>query len=274
MVKAAVARPPGSPPAPLASVIAALEGVLGARYQDCWSLALPVAAELMGQLKRPGAPLASGLIERIGEICSGGDEAAAAGNTASDGMVLAAQEALGAALRSVGPEAVLNVLPLAIQEGLDSGAEARTWLLPLLRTHVRNARLAYWGEAMLPLARDMASRAAKASTRTDDRSRREARICASLEAQIWATLPSFCNWALDVDTAFRWDGVQSGTLSPNVSSTVSATTSLRPLRCAWLLANSYLPARPQTTPQAGHMQRTWPVPSTSAWIFASLFAMH
>lgn len=63
----------------------------------------------------------------------------------------AAQEALGRALRSLGPAAVLSVLPLNIKEGLEGrpGAEPRTWLLPLLRKHVAGAPLQFWAGELL-----------------------------------------------------------------------------------------------------------------------------
>jgi hypothetical protein len=32
---------------------------------------------------------------------------------------------------------------------------------------------------------------------------REAQVCGALEAQLWATLPSFCSWAVDTPIAFK-----------------------------------------------------------------------
>ena len=111
-----------------------------------------------------GAPLAGGLLERIGELCSGGDEAEAAGGGGDDdGLLLAAQDALGAAMQALGPEAVLAALPLNLAEGLAGTGEARTWMLPLLRLHVHGARLGYWGRVLLPQARELGSRAAAAA---------------------------------------------------------------------------------------------------------------
>lgn len=107
-----------------------------------------------------GAPLAGGLLERIGDLCAGGDDAdAEGGGGTSDALLLAAQTALGTALHALGPEAVLAALPLNLAEGLAGTGEARTWLLPLLRIHVRGARLGYWGRVLLPMARELGSRA-------------------------------------------------------------------------------------------------------------------
>ena len=122
-----------------------------------------VCAEMIEKLGLRGAGLAAGLLERIGELCAGADDAAAAGQQAMDEqLLLVAQNALGAAMRSLGPETVLAALPLNLSEGLAGTGEARTWLLPLLRMHVHSGRLSYWGKVLLPLAREMGNRATAA----------------------------------------------------------------------------------------------------------------
>ena len=166
-----------------------------------------VAAELIKRLGRAGAPLAAGLLQRLGELCAGADEAAAQGAAVDEATIAAAQSALGAALCSLGPEAVLAALPLNLLVGLDAAAqrgplvEARTWLLALLCRHVRGARLSFWGAALLPLARQLATRAAAAAQ--SPARQREAQICGALEAQVWLTLPAFCSWAEDGGEALR-----------------------------------------------------------------------
>jgi ribosomal RNA-processing protein 12 len=75
-------------------------------------------AELIEKLGRPGAPLAEGLVQRVGELCAGAEDAEdAAGAADDDGgardqVLVAAQSALGAAMRALGPEVVLAALPL------------------------------------------------------------------------------------------------------------------------------------------------------------------
>lgn len=84
------------------------------------------------------------------------------------------------------------------EQGLEGTGEARTWLLPMLRQHVTAASLGFWGTTLLPLARDMGSRAATASSL-------QALQCRALEAQLWAAFPAFCSWPLDLHEAFRQD---------------------------------------------------------------------
>lgn len=194
-------------------IISAVESALGPQYRDAWEGSLSVAAELLEKLGAQGAVLASGLVFRIGQLCAGVDDLAAAATGMDQGdengqqqqeeearLTMAAQSALGIALRALGPAAVLNVLPLLLEEGLEGTDEARTWLLPLLRTHVRNTNVGYWQEALLPLARAMGSRAAAAGQ--NPARQQEAQVCLTLEAQIWATLPSFCSWSTDIGDAF------------------------------------------------------------------------
>ena len=88
----------------------------------------------------------------------------------------------------------------SLQQGLEGRAEARTWLLPMLRQHVSGAELGFWGRTLLPLARRMGGRAAQA--RAAGR-QLEGLQCAALEAQLWASLPAFARWPCDAPQAFR-----------------------------------------------------------------------
>lgn len=194
-------------------IVSAVESALGPQYRDAWEGSLSVAGELLEKLgtSPQAAELATGLVLRIGQLCAGADDLAATAvdNDDEDGdeqqdeearLTMAAQTTLGVALRALGPEAVLYVLPLQLVEGLEGTDEARTWLLPLLRTHIRNTNVDYWHKALLPLARAMGSRAAAAGK--NSARQQEAQVCLTLEAQIWATLPSFCSWAEDIGNAF------------------------------------------------------------------------
>ncbi|KAL3148459.1 hypothetical protein ABBQ38_013906 [Trebouxia sp. C0009 RCD-2024] len=187
---------------PAHNIVLAVANMLTVRYQDGWVGALSVAGELLETLGSAGAPLAEGLLLRLGEMCAGASDAAEEGaDEASDKVSLAAQNALGQGIKSMGPAAVLTVLPLGLVEALEGKGEARTWLIPLLRQHVQQAHLAYWGSELLPLARALGSRAALAQQ--SPARQLEAQQCRALELQLWNTLQSFCSWALDTSTAFR-----------------------------------------------------------------------
>lgn len=108
--------------APLQSLVAAVASALGARYQEAWGLALPVAGKLFEVLAAGGAGAAAApLLTALGQICAGlsdaaeqreaavmqamdvdGEAAAAAAVAAgSSSYAAAAEAALGTGLRWV-----------------------------------------------------------------------------------------------------------------------------------------------------------------------------
>ena len=89
-----------------------------------------------------------------------------------------------------------RVLPPLPQE-LEGTAQARTWLLLLLRHHARHCQLLYWCTALLPLARRMGALAAAGGNSM------RALQCRALEAQLWACLPAFASYPVDLPEAFR-----------------------------------------------------------------------
>ncbi len=82
----------------------------------CSCCLLPVVGELFEKLGRPGAPVADGLLHRVGELCAGAAEAEEDETAAAAECAPAAAAAMGCALRALGPEAVLATLPLHLQE--------------------------------------------------------------------------------------------------------------------------------------------------------------
>lgn len=67
-------------------------------------------------------------------------------------VAAAARDALGAALRALGPYVVTRVLPLNVKEqlaGVAGVGDVRTWMIPLMRRHVCGAPLGYWGAELL-----------------------------------------------------------------------------------------------------------------------------
>lgn len=213
----------GSKSAPaVLSVIAAVTGTLGARYEEVWPLSLAVAGTLIERLgQHPAGPsLSHSVLKCIGDILEGAQEAAeedeerdgllatAAGAGGAGGIRAAAEAALGCALRSLGPSVVLQTLPLNLQDALNlnpspasSESQPRTWLLPLLRKYVQGAELGFWGKTMFPLAKEMAARSESAAA-TGGAGARLVQACHLLELQVWACLPSFCSWAMDLPSSY------------------------------------------------------------------------
>lgn len=150
---------------------------------------LAVVSELinkLGSLKLPA--LATPLLEQLGALAAGAFDAQEDGGTRTDIPSAASAQhgpaveaALGSALRALGPPAVLAVLPLNIKAALDGRGEPRTWMLPLMRKHVRGAQLGYWAQALMPLAVALGQRSAAASAAGQ---KAFASSCLALEMQV------------------------------------------------------------------------------------------
>ena len=76
-----------------------------------------VAEELLEGLRAEHASAAEALLERLGDMCATAAEALAedGGDDEVAGLGRAAGKALGAAITSMGPAAVLRILPLTLE---------------------------------------------------------------------------------------------------------------------------------------------------------------
>ncbi|KAL6777299.1 hypothetical protein ACKKBF_B20970 [Auxenochlorella protothecoides x Auxenochlorella symbiontica] len=199
-IRAAAEAPAAGRPRGLHALVSALESALSAHSEAGWPGALGLCARLFAALGREGAEAAAPLVARVAGLCDGADEGAAPDAAPADGPRLAAQQCMAAALRTLGPRAVLSVAPLGLLEGLRTGAQARTWMLPLLRQNGGAGELGFWAEQLLPTAQAIGKRGAVATKGKKDR---EAQLCATLESQLWACLPAFVSWAEDGGAVWR-----------------------------------------------------------------------
>jgi ribosomal RNA-processing protein 12 len=93
-------------------------------------------------------------------------------------------------------------------QGFSGRAEARTWLLPLMRQHVTGANLGYWGSVLLPTGRGVINYALQfmklSAAGSSDAQEQEMQFRA-LEKQVWATLPAFARWPRDGATGLMYE---------------------------------------------------------------------
>ena len=188
-------------PSELKKIVVAVESSFGAQYYQSWELSLAIATTLVQKIGRPGAYFVEGIVQKIGELCAGADDIAAEESGERAHIAHAAQESLGVCLRSLGPEIVLQILPLELEEALDGQCEGRTWLIPLLKMHIRSCRLSFWITDLYPTACALEHRRNKVKEEASQS--REHNTLYALELQLWSTLPSFCNWAEDISDVFR-----------------------------------------------------------------------
>ncbi|KFP71870.1 RRP12-like, partial [Acanthisitta chloris] len=141
-------------------------------------------------------------------------------------------QAVGAAVSTMGPEVLLEAVPLEIDGKEETLEFPRSWLLPVLRDYVQGARLGFFTSYFLPLAAALKSRAleftqagesAEAKISLVTRNAWEllpwythgARLGSSdlgedcwpltffFACQVWTLLPGFCTHPTDVLGAFK-----------------------------------------------------------------------
>ncbi|KAK9455509.1 armadillo-type protein [Dipodascopsis uninucleata] len=145
----------------------------------------------------------------------------------------AADIVLCAAIGALGPDKVLSLLPLNI-ENPSAKEPGRAYLLPLLRDNISQARLGLFIEELLPLAERLAALAAEEAA--SDENSLPAKIHSTLVDQLWALLPRFCDQPTDLASAFSNNSV----FPERLASTLYQEPERRPMVCRALrvLVNS------------------------------------
>lgn len=107
---------------------------------------------------------------------------------------------VGAAVESMGPEVVLKAIPLQITGTEETFDFPRSWLVPVIRDHVKNTELGFFSRYFLPLAATVKKRAGELAQAGRNL---EAKIYETLQWQIWTMLPGFCTKPTDVVVSFK-----------------------------------------------------------------------
>uniref|UniRef100_A0A3Q2Q955 Ribosomal RNA processing 12 homolog n=1 Tax=Fundulus heteroclitus TaxID=8078 RepID=A0A3Q2Q955_FUNHE len=108
--------------------------------------------------------------------------------------------AVGGAVESMGPEVVLAAVPLNIT-GYDDLEFPRSWLVPVIRDHVKNTCLGFFASYFLPLATTLKQR----DELEQEGKKLEAKVYQTLQIQfqIWTMLPGFCTGPVDLIASFK-----------------------------------------------------------------------
>ncbi|KFQ78909.1 RRP12-like, partial [Phaethon lepturus] len=122
---------------------------------------------------------------------------------------------------TMGPEVLLEAVPLEIDGKEETLDFPRSWLLPVLRDYVQGARLGFFTSYFLPLAAALKSRALEF---TQSGKSVEAKIYDTLQWQVWTLLPGFCTHPTDVLGAFKG-------LARTLGMAISERPDLRPTVC-------------------------------------------
>ncbi|KAK4149423.1 NUC173 domain-containing protein [Chaetomidium leptoderma] len=169
-------------------LVSTVESLLTVKYQAAWLETFNVIGAMFDALRWRAAPYLLAITKSIGEM---------RGNDSFTGKQ-EADEVLGKAIRAMGPEAVLGVLPLNLAKPV-RGQPGRAWMLPLLRDYTSNTNLAHFRTEFVPLSAAMFQRVLDhgAAPKT-----MEIKIFETVVQQIWSILPGYCDLPLDLVEAF------------------------------------------------------------------------
>jgi ribosomal RNA-processing protein 12 len=224
-------------PPPMIGVAKSIESALGMRYRAAWPFTIPVATQCFQRLGVAGGALLTGSLAALGEMGAN-----------ADGLRCKTQieTCISTAAEYIGAEALLEQLPLRLEESIDKSLErrgddddvqdeedmdiddesdgSRLWLVPLLRRSLTGARMSYFGEFVLPEACRLGGRAAKAQS---ENRLFEAQRCRAAELALWSLLPGFANFPIDAGESFP-------TFAKELGQALSAREDLRAPICECL----------------------------------------
>ena len=162
--------------------------LLSVKYQAAWMEVFSVLSALFQSLRWRSAPFANDIVTAVGDL---------RGNDSFSGKK-EADIVLGKAVEAIGPEAVLDLLPLNLSHPKAS-QPGRAWLLPILRDHVSNTTLAHFRSEFVPLSQTMFQRVLD---HNDSQKTMQIKIYETLVQQAWALLPGYCYLPLDLQSSF------------------------------------------------------------------------
>ncbi|UPK98938.1 hypothetical protein LCI18_009873 [Fusarium solani-melongenae] len=172
----------------LEKVAKTAESLLTVQFQAAWLQTFNVLGAMFDSLRWRSFPIMMNVAKTIGEIRENGSF-----RNKKD-----ADEVIGKAIRAMGPEAVLSVLPLNLAKPA-KGQPGRAWMFPILRDYTSNTNLAHFKSEMVPLSELMFQ---KVLDHGQAEKTMEVKIYETVVQQIWSTLPGYCDLPLDLTEAF------------------------------------------------------------------------
>ncbi|KAK0108470.1 hypothetical protein ONS95_003273 [Cadophora gregata] len=166
---------------------AAME-LLSVKYQAAWMETFNVMGAMFDGLRWRADPILIDVVKTIGEL---------RGNESFTGKK-EANEIIGKAIRAMGPDSVLRILPLNLAKP-KAGQPGRAWMLPVLRDYVSNTSLRHFRTEFVPLSEIMF---AKVLAHGEAEKTMEVKLFETVVQQTWAIFPGYCDLPLDLTDSF------------------------------------------------------------------------
>ncbi len=162
--------------------------LLSIKYQAAWMEVFRTLSALIQAMRWRGGDYLLPVVKAVGDL---------RGNDSFQGKK-EADELLGHAIRNMGPDVVLSILPHNLDQN-NHKHQGRAWLLPLLRDHVSNTKLAHFKSDLMPLSEQIYQQVMEHGTAEKTP---RIKIYETVVHQIWATLPGYCDLPLDLHVTF------------------------------------------------------------------------
>ncbi|KAJ2725484.1 pre-rRNA processing protein [Coemansia sp. Benny D115] len=173
----------------VAKIVKSLTAGLSYRYRESWTLIMLLIAAMFQRLGKRAHPVMDSLLVEISNMRMEPEFE----------LKNEADAVLGAAVRAIGPQLFLEVLPLNLSTTQRKGDVGRAWLLPLMKGHIRNTELQFFVSTMLPLADELSAQSLQFANQGREI---ESKVFSALSIQVWALLNGFCNVPSDILEAF------------------------------------------------------------------------
>ncbi|KAF2005141.1 ribosomal RNA-processing protein 12 [Amniculicola lignicola CBS 123094] len=162
--------------------------LLSVKYQAAWMEVFSLLSATFELLKWRAEPIFRPIVRAVGEL---------RGNESFTGKK-EADAVLSKAITAMGPDVVLEILPLNLPRP-PPGQAGRVWMLPLLRDSVHNTKLAHFRAEMVPLSEALYQKVIEHGSKEKTM---EVKVFETVVQQIWSTLPGYCDLPLDLTEAF------------------------------------------------------------------------
>lgn len=127
------------------------------------------------------------------------------------------EKVIASAISGLGPEVVLQTLPLNLTDPKKTG---RAWLLPILRDNVEMAELNYYIKNILPITDFFEEKVTNGNPNSVN-----TKIFSTIIDQIWSLLPYFCTLPTDLQKSFTDE------FAAKLSTLLYEEVQLRPILC-------------------------------------------
>ena len=117
------------------------------------------------------------------------------------------EHALSVAVEVIGVEKFIEYVPLKFTQG--DGDLSNSWVLPFLKNCIKNEKISFFKEFFIPMATVLRENATQLAQAGDEVN---AKLCETLESQIWDLLPRLFKTAINVEQDFPLVARLLGTL--------------------------------------------------------------